>query len=409
MSWLDQVNNEFIIITGDATEYKPNWLNATRSVEFNVSEYEFPEVSGTLVSRRKPKGVKYNLEIYFQGDDHLEVAEKFRISANDSRAWTIIHPFYGALIVQPLSLNFDNTKYNVSEIKGTIIETITDDNPKITVDPTDKITQDKADVDDVFAESFSVEVPAIDAETSVVLTKNIIDFYNEGKLSVLNTLDAEVYFNLFNVANSAVLNITSPPLATIRAIQALASYPALLANSVDNRIKTLVNQFNKLANSVGLGLLTSPSTKKSYENNAAGVLSSMCLAAVTNAQYDNADDVLAIIGDLTDSYDQYLLDLDALQTTTGGDPDSFMADASSLIGLNNLINFTVSNLFDIALNSKKERSILCEEDTNVIMLAHRFYGLKDDDSTIDKIIANNKIGLYDLFQIRKGQKIVYYV
>lgn len=406
MSWLDQVNNDFILITGDAEEYKPNWMNASRSVEYNVSQYEFPEVSGTLVRRRKPKGTKYNLEIFFQGDDHLELSEAFRVSAEDSRAWTIIHPFYGAIIVQPLNLNFDNTNFNVSEIKGTIVETITDNSPKITVDPTDKIVQDKATVDEIMAASFE-ELPEYPVELEVEMTDKVSNLYDLGKIAIELNEDAEAYFNLFNNANTAILDLTNEPLAAIRAVQSLATYPSQFVTSVQNRIDTLVSQFNKFTETIEA--LTSPQLKTNYEVTAGTVVTTLMLASISDAVYDSREDVFSVMEDILSIYDEYLVNLDSLQTTTGGDPDSYTANAGSIIAMDELVNFTVASLFEIALNSKQERSILCESDTNVIILAHRFYGLQLDDSTIDKIIANNKIGLLELFQIRKGRKIIYYV
>jgi hypothetical protein len=53
-------------------------------------------------------------------------------------------------------------------------------------------------------------------------------------------------------------------------------------------------------------------------------------------------------------------------------------------------------------------SLVLEEDSNVIILAHRFFGLLDDDSTIDQFIANNKIGLSQLMQVKKGTVVIYY-
>jgi len=73
-----------------------------------------------------------------------------------------------------------------------------------------------------------------------------------------------------------------------------------------------------------------------------------------------------------------------------------------------LVNYTISNLFNIAINAKQERSIIVEDDTNLVALAHRFYGLAPDDSTIEDLMLGNKIGLSELLIIKKGRKISYY-
>lgn len=407
MSWVEKVKNEYIITTGNGDVYKPNWINPSNSVEYNIAEFNYPLVKGSKVDRGMPKGTRFNFEIVFQGEDHLEQSDAFRASADDTRPWTISHPLYGERIVQPLGLAFDNISYNVSMIKGTLIETITDDNPKITIDPVDKITNDKANLDEVFAQSFSIDIPSPDTVDIRTLTTTTLSLYNVGKGIINNTLDSEAYFNLFNDANAKILNATADPLSAMRSVQAMINQPALFVGTVKSRINSLTDQFEKLRESIDT--ITGKSDKRIYEGNAGGVIGTMTLAAVTNQDYKSGNEVLAVMDQIFENYNNFLSDLDALQTDNGGSPESYIPDPSTISGLSSLINFTISNLLNIALDSKKEISILVEDDTNVILLAHRFYGLEVDDSTIDKIISNNELGLNDLLQIRKGTKIIYYV
>ena len=408
MSWIDNIKTDLVIETGDGNKFMPDWLNASKVVEYNIVEFDFPNIPGTLVKRSQPRGRKYNLEIYFKGDDHLEQSNEFEKSANDSRAWTISHPFYDRIIVQPVSLAFDNTRYNTTKITSVIIETITEDNPKATVAPIEKIEADKEVLDTTFEDSFANDVIP-DTDDINTLTENTAIFHDTGLKIASETIDAENYFNLFNAANAAILNATAEPLAAIRSVQAVINAPALFLQSIKNRITVFVEQITKLSS--GINNILTPSNKKIYENNVGVALSAMALAS-SNPQegdYDSGSKVLEIIDEITISYNTYLTDLDILQTDTGGDEDSYIPDAESLIGLNNLINFTLSNLFDIALESKQERSIILEDDSNIILLAHRFNGLEADDSTIDSLMEINNIGLNEILNIRKGRTIIYLV
>ncbi len=109
MSWIEKIKNGIIITCGDGVSYQPNWLNATKLLEWNVAMYEFPELDGTLVKKSKKLGTKYNLELFFQGENHLDDSSAFEKSANDPKPWKIIHPFYGTLNVQAPSFTVDNT------------------------------------------------------------------------------------------------------------------------------------------------------------------------------------------------------------------------------------------------------------------------------------------------------------
>lgn len=407
MSWIDKVQTDFLITTGDGKEYKVDWVPTSKEVDYNVAEFDFPGVAGTLVQRGQPKGARYDLEVYFQGEENIEQGLDFQQSANDPRPWTIVHPIYGSVTVQPVSLRFDNRAYNITKITGSLIETITQDNPKNTIVPADKIILDNEALNETFANSFVTDVPVPNTNDINTLTANTSSVYNEVKKKISNTLDAEAYFNAFNTANAFILDATAFPLECIQKVQAILNAPFQFADSVKNRVNTLVSQFNKLHNSVEN--LVRRGDKKIYENNAGVTIAAICSGSVMVPDYKNRNDVVNIIDSITSVYQSYLTGLDSLQSDNGGTVDSYIPNADALIALNDLVNFTLSNLYDIALNSKQERIIFLEDDSNVILLAHRFYGLQADDSTIQQLIDNNNIGLNELLGLRKGREIIYYV
>jgi hypothetical protein len=406
MSWIEKIDSEFIITTGDGKQYKPLWLNASKTKDYNVAEFDFPGVVGTLVYRGKAKGAKYNLEIYFQGDDHLDQSAAFEQSADDSRYWIISHPFYGNINVQPTSLIFDNSKYNVSKISGTILETITEDNPRITVDPVDQVKNGKAALDEVFGTAYDVTP---DSSEIVVMAEATRRTYLEGLKIIKLDIDAEEYFNAFNTANGLITNATADPLAAITAINTMISYPAVLENSVKSRVNSFSEQLTILHGTIET--IQDKADKKLFQNNGGMMIASQCLSAATPIpdDYKNRNQVIEMIDIIVDDYNQYIEDLDSLQTANGGELDSYIPDANALMALQQLLSFTIASLFVIALGAKQERTIYCEEDTNLILLAHRFHGLKADDSTLDDIIKNNNIGQNELLGIKKGRKVIFYV
>lgn len=408
MSWIEKVKNNLIIRTGDGQEFNVLWRNASRTQEYNVAQFEFPNISGTLVKRSQPKGMQYNIEIYFQGENNLDESEAFRIACNDKRHWVLIHPFFGRLNVQPTALNFDNTALNITKVTGTVIETIVEDNPKTSADPKDKIAAEKETFDETAAVSFANNVdPSVQDINQ--MTQNNTVAYAVGKKKVKLTVDSERYFNAFNTANAKILEATIEPLAAIRQMQVMLNMPAIFEDSVSNRLAILLDQFNLLRDTL-IGI-TERHLKLIYEVNQGSIISSMLLAAATpqDGDYENRAVVDATIEDILGAYNTYIEDLDSLQTDNGGEPESYIPDAGSMTQLNQLMNFTISNLFNIALDSKQERSIILEDDSNPVLLAHRFYGLRPDDSTIDAIIQQNQIGINEILQVKKGRTIKYYI
>ena len=406
MSWIERVKNEFIITCGEGSVFKPKWVNAVKTREYNVTQFNFPEVSGTLVKRNQPKGRKYGIEIYFEGDDNIDVSTAFELAADDPRPWVISHPYYDRIVVQPLSLNFDNTKYNSTKITGTLVETIVDTNPKTTIDAIDKIIADQANLNVVFEESYENDVsPLIDDVNQ--MNKNNNALFLEGEKIITDTVDFENYFNAFNSANSAILNATNEPLTAIRTLQSVVNAPALFAIGIESRINTIKTQLDDLVKS-NSGV-KEKSLKKLFENNSGILVSSMCLALVTDIKYSHRNQVINLIEGLVDDYNDYLLQLDTIQSKNANSPESYIPDFKSQLLLNDLVNFTVSNLFEIAINSRQERSIILESDSNIINVAHRFYGLDLQDSTIEELISTNDFGLNEYLGLKKGRKIVYFV
>lgn len=410
MSWVEKINDQIVIITGDKREYRPQWLNANKSISYNIASFNFIDVSGTLVQRRQPMGRRYKLEIYFQGDEHLDVAQAFEISSRDPRTWIIRHPFYGDLNVHPVELLFDNSIYNISKITGTILETIEDNNPQVVVAPVEKIIQDKEDTDVVTAASYANSNPEPAVKDLNTMNDNL-DQWEVFTGAIIDTdEEAESFRNKVSRAKSDVINAVGEPLQAIRSMQEVINFPSIVSQSVQLRIETLVDEFVALVD--GVSVLTRRADKFLFENNAGSMITAMMVTASTplnEDDYGNKTRVLEIVELLIENNDLYLRTLDDLQTPDADELDSYIPDNDSMIAINNLVNFALSNLFAIALDAKQENGIILEEDSNIINLTHRFYGMDTDDSNIDEFILNNNIGISEHLIVQKGRTLVYYV
>lgn len=408
MSWVDRQEKDFIIVTGDGKTYRPQWKNPSRSVEFNTTEFEFPEVEGTLVWRGKAKGSRYPLTLYFQGRDHLAVARDFEWSARDPRHWIVSHPYYGRLALQPLSLSIDNTFDNVSVITVEAVETITETTPRFTASPPDFIAGKKADLDAITARALENDLIPTPEDINTLTAVNET-LYREGKRNLLAGLNAQEYFNRFNAAKGKIVNAGSDIGGVINTLQEVINYPALFAQSVRSRIRLLLHQFDRLTALFRSNPGSTRNTKKIYEATATTLVSATATAAISEADFQHRKDVIATAEDIAGHYDLLLENLDHLQTESHHSPESFIPNAEMAVALDRLLAFTGSHLFTIALNARQERTITLEEDANLITLTHRFTGLKANDSTIAEFIEMNDIGLNEYLQIKKGRKITYYV
>lgn len=410
MSWIDKIKTDLTITTGDGKSYTPKWLNASKSIEYKIATFEFRNISGTLVKKGLPMGTRYAIEINFDGENHLDVANAFELSAANPGPWTMAHPLYGSVTVQPANLIFDNESLNVSKITGLIIETITEDQSgRTTVSAPDKIVSDISNFNAVSENACATQVKEISAQDSKQLSQNSDNIFKQVSKKIKDSTDASAFLNAYNKVNGIISSGTFDTLSTVRAIRDFTTLPYTFSDLLQNRVNMFALQFEIVSNN--LSNLFSRSSKRLYENTASNTITGMILSSITNigAAYDTIDGVFPVMDLILNTYNQYITNLDGLQTENGASPDSFIPDDDTQTILNELVCYAVNELEVIAKGSKQRRDTILQDDDNVISIAHRLYGLQSDDSTIDQLISNNNIGLNELLQLKKGRRIIYYV
>lgn len=406
MSWEDKITRQMNITTGDSITYTVTWLNASKTIEWHGNDFYFLEVNGTLAKKKKLLGRKYPLEFYFQGPDHLDDYAKFERSLNDSRNVTIEHPLYNTIIVQIISLNVDDTTMNYSKVTCTAIETITEEYPQTISDPIDNIAQKKVLLDTTTAAELTQPPTITDVNTlNMVIGQN----YKKGLRIVTIPSEAQDYINSFSTATNYVNTAFAAPTLAMQAVISLLTMPAKFTQDVKVRVNMLVGQFNDLRQTI-TGLIKVPS-KQIYEVHGNTTISAMCLAASTplTKNYQNSVDAINILTIITSNYNQYLKDMDYLQSPNGGNPNYYIPGFDALNQLNDIVNITISSLLQIALNGRQERSLVLTQDTNLIVLTHRLYSLDPTDANVDELSSNNNLTYKDMLGIDAGRKITYYI
>jgi len=408
MSWIEQLKSKLTIITGDGKRYEPQWKDAKVIVGYNVTEFNFPNVKGTYVDKREQIGSKFSLELYFQGDDHLDIMKEFVRSAEDKRPWTILHPFYDVLNVQPEGLSIDNSDYNVSKITITATQTIERVQPVTTIIPADKIDEDVELINEVI-------VKQLTSPDASLLLSQVNDFSVKTTPKIENDIDGQEFINKTSLAKEGIANISTNRVDAIQYVQNLLLAPAKFNQSVKSRLNMISSNFDYLTNQI-TGTVTAIKNlpndfKNTFEAFGASLLASLCsiMSLPLDSDYGTREDVNNSIESLLNMYNSYISSLDSMEIGTGGNPQDYQPNAETIIYLNNLVSFTVSNLFTIAKDAKQERSVILTEDSDFITLAHRFYGLKQTDETIDELILNNNLGLNGILNIKKGTEITYYI
>lgn len=409
MSWVTRLEQQIIIRTGDGLEYFPQWLNAAYEQEYNFNIFNYIDVDGSQVQRNAARSRRFPIEIYFIGEDHIDVSERFRISAADRRPWTIFHPFYDEISVHPIRLRFDNTKYNITQITGQVVETIEDEFPRQTDDVTEQIVLQKETLDIASADAYATQTSELQPSETNEISESIDQIESNGNTVLPDEEDQVTFRNRVLDARRDLNNILTQPITTLRSIQGAINFPALVAASVRARIDNLIEAFDRVVQSISNVPNLSRNRKVYAESSGAAIVSAMTIAATTNTGTQTRGEVQEIIDDILATYTNYRSILDGFETATQTQVDAYAADAVTQNDLVRLLFLTLSNLQDVSLDSQQEITIINETPNNAILLTHRVYGLDEQDENLNRFIETNNIGLNELLEIPKGRELLYYV
>ena len=408
MSWVERIKSEIEITTGDGKVYNPLYMISAKTVDYNIAEFEFPEIEGTLVNRGTPKGARYNFELCFQGDDNVDRMLEFEQSCKDRRPWQVLHPMFDKLLVHPTSLKFDPSGLGVSKITGEFIETITEEAPRMSVDAFDKINNDVANQVESNAEEFTNTFLPEPADVNT-LTNTTDAVYEIASTSIQSGEQSNDYLLLYNTAIGAINNLLDDVEAAAVSINDMLVFPASFDSGVQIRLDMLRAQFDALSSNIAA--IIGKNDKMIYEMQAGAIINAAVSAAVNpqDGDYGDTDSVQYVVDILIALQNDYVSNLDALQSPNAATVDSYVPNYVTVSTLSSTVNFTIANLLNVAIDSRQRRTVILEADSNVILLAHRFYGVTEEENTIDEFIAQNNIGLSELLQIRVGREVVYYV
>jgi hypothetical protein len=402
MNWEERIKNiTFSIKTGDGELYFPLFKQSTESEkEYNTSTFEFIKVYGTLVDRKMPQGRKFNLVFYFTGSDCITDSENFESSCDDPRPWKVNHPYYGLITGQPMSIKRDDSSMNVTEITVPFYETIELDYPFINYSPKDNTRDKHKKVLDSFG---TIDLPY---DETVDIPKNL-DRVNQINAEMKGLADSDTYSDFQNALNNclkAIDKTTSNPLEAFRQIQGFLDLPATYERAVLARVGSYFNVYYRLKTSI-----ETLSDKKNFEALGGSLIASMGLAMVLPivGDYFLMADVFRMTDKLKEVYNDYLETLDGLQVSIYDVNNAYAPSPESQANLQSLVNYTLANLYALSFETKRERIVVVDKKTNVILLTHRYLGLDVDDQNIDIFIKTNGITLNELFSIEKGRQITY--
>ena len=389
MSWKDNIENiELTIVTGDNEIFKPLYTTSSQDIEFNVSEFNFIELEGTLVTRKKVKSQKIPLNIIFQGDDHIDIAEKFLESSKDPRYWTITHPIIGEIYGHPASINKINDDLNTVVFNIDFWETILPGQIKSAkVYPLELIESKNFELIEFGSLNL---IPDQKPELKSLVAK-IQSRYDV----LIDKTNIDKYKGFIADAMSGIDKLLSEPQKAIRNISNLIQFPAYIQGSIKirmNIVKAILDDILEIL----------PKNKIVYSIFGGAVIAAISQIILKPGEnyFITRSQVREQFNILSQTYDLFLNEVD---------DGNFQQDFQEAITLNEIVINTLYYLYDVSFDAKQERFDIVESDTNLILLTHKYMGLDFEDKNLNTFRELNGIKNKNLFIVKKGRKITYLV
>lgn len=403
--WQEKNSRDIIITTGDGVVFNCIWNYASKNLEFNHTIYDFINKKKSFVDRRNPKSRVFNLSFYFQGEDHIETSEKFEKSSEDKRYWIVNHPLYGILYGQPISIGFSNEFLNITSITVEFVETITDE-AGITVleNSVDNQEQNYSELSDFAAQSFSRTEITSDIKKSFV--QNMFDTYSKYRSIYHNENVQDFQMKVRSISNS-VDNVIAYPYNFVKDLYAFIGYIASVRTNISIKISTCIQIYEDLK---VLPKVTQ-SEKKYFETFGSSILGTMSLSLLNSKDTSSLTrkQLSEINNTVTSVYADYFNELESLEVNLEGFNDNFILDFNTQNSLYSLLVSSVYQLMNLMYDAQQERTISLNQDSNIVLLAHRYLGLDENDENIETFRNINNFRNDKIFIIKKGTQIKYYI
>lgn len=375
------------ITTGDKQEFElfVRQSDNTMSYEFNSTIYDFINKEKSFVDRRNVKSRSLPIIGVFQGSDNANQAEQFRISSIDKNYWIVNHPIYGIIYGQPLKVSFTNEDLNTTIVEIDFFETIIDNKGiDTTISPKEKLS-------DSYTELTTSATNAYQVEDKRNLQDNLNNIRDNYQSLYYNNIDE--FLDKYQEASKAIDSSLSYP---ERYIQDIFSFNNLIKN-----IKA--NVFDKISRIQNILNYTLSSQEYSLKYKEVAGASSVATMAQSIIELDTnlmtRIELVELNKMVVDAYNDYFSQLEQ---------SGIELDFELQSTLYSMVWIAIYNLFNVTYNARQEREYICETDTNIILLTYKFMGIVSDENLrfMKKV---NAINTNELFNIKQGRKIKYYV
>lgn len=437
MAWSDRLT-QASYTAPSGTTFIFEYEDVSRSANKKVGAFNFPLLDGTYYQDLGSEGGRYPLLIYLSGANYDLLADQFFDALCERGPGILNHPRYGKRNVLPLSVKQEDrlvSSANQAIFNVDFAETIEDVN--ITAqDPLSVVDDNIEDLKEQTGNDFEDLFGIVDGDTLASFKSQVDDVVNKIDDTLRDLMeDSSSFTAAISEISNNIDDLINYPSTLINQLSNIILMPAReIGNSYRNILagySELTRQINnaidldRIENLLGVGHGNTSVVNESYAQSnlnsvqmsqtlALTAISAISRAAVEFASNDllqtrkNAINLASDINDLWDETRSFYDTTQNLFIGVGSLDYEWQQNDGVIENVDSSVKFSVGNLRDVSYSLYQERRITTDTETNIILLAAKYY--KDvSNASLDKVINYNSLAGEEILLVPANKELVFYV
>jgi len=132
-NWKERIGDATITLTSPetSTEFSARWIDSTKGTDKKVGLFDYPNIQGTVAQDLKSSSNRFSITFRFidYENNDLFARDFYAIAARETGQWAVIHPIYGYLGLQLISIRESSlsAEGGYTEVSTEWIESIDED------------------------------------------------------------------------------------------------------------------------------------------------------------------------------------------------------------------------------------------------------------------------------------------
>lgn len=417
--WNLQTRENITFLSPDKNVFTGLWISNDRSFEKKLGVFDIPGLDGSITQDKGVKSTSYTLTVYFDGPNHLNIAQDFYQALNKERGpWDVIHPTKGDLRLQLVSAteginpteDGNYTQFTTEWLEPAIL-----DSP-VSVDEVSRLSLTQilttiasavTQLQQARADLYS----AVQAGANLVRQASNITSIVMREIAATNAIIQDAWNSARSVFDDKVTSYVANfdnPAETGEALIDYITIPAGASDEYSTRIaiySDLIDEFDSL---------TPPSNTPEDFNQSLfyelSIISAMIATAqiVLSSNYSTRTEIISAMDGMTELYNDAINKIESVQAQFDGvaiDLQYFsqtqtFTDIQALFGL--VMRFLITQFFNLSI----EKRFTLDRDRSPLEITITEY---NDIEQYQLFIDSNNLAGDDVLLLRAGREVVVYV